>query len=416
MKLTKLYIHNYKSFYDTTIELDKLNIVVGENNSGKSNLIDVLEFIDIAMSKDIERAIDDKGGYDKIKNYSAVGEEKVVVRATFEQINRQGSSALYDKYVIFLENQHELVLSLSFSKKYSIVTVYVEADIKYSEHESIDRVLENLKSVSSLVQNSLTQNIKFIFSHKKYFKQKKEIKKIFFCSKDLEEKIKNNIEDRVDFFFPIKADYFSTYYFNAQSIRTLSNQDSKYSELLKDGSNLGKVLYGIKEKDKNKFKVISNSLIITVNEIDAVEVQKVLGSYALGFKERGIEPISIHTVSDGTINFLATMVALNQPIDKSFMLVFEEPERHLHLNAVSYMLQAFRDSQKQIIITTHSTEIIKYADLKEVVFIYRDSDGDTQSIRADAIPNLGKKMKRLAYERDVTLDELIAEGMMGTFE
>jgi len=28
MRLTKLYIHNYKSFYDTTIELDKLNIVV----------------------------------------------------------------------------------------------------------------------------------------------------------------------------------------------------------------------------------------------------------------------------------------------------------------------------------------------------------------------------------------------------
>ncbi len=36
MKLTKLYIHNYKSFYDTTIKLDKMNIVVGENNSGKS--------------------------------------------------------------------------------------------------------------------------------------------------------------------------------------------------------------------------------------------------------------------------------------------------------------------------------------------------------------------------------------------
>lgn len=70
MILKKLYIHNYKSFYDTTIELDKFNIIIGENNSGKSNVIDVLEFIDIAMSKDIERAISDKGGYDNLKNYT----------------------------------------------------------------------------------------------------------------------------------------------------------------------------------------------------------------------------------------------------------------------------------------------------------------------------------------------------------
>jgi len=356
MKLTKLYIHNYKSFYDTTIELDKLNIVVGENNSGKSNLIDVLEFINIAMSKDIERAISDKGGYDKIKNYSAVGEEKVVVRATFD---------------------NNLTFSFSFTKNYAILSEYL-----YKKH---------------------------IVCHKSYFDSKIYRKKIFRCSS------KKNFFTVVHFsliksFYPI-----STYYFDAQKIRTLSNQDSKYSELLKNGSNLGKILYEIKEKDKNRFEAISNSLITTVNEIDAVEVQKVLGSYVIGFRERGEEPIPIHIVSDGTINFLATMIALNQPTDAS-LLAFEEPERHLHLNAVNYMLETFRNSDKQIIITTHSTEIIKYADLKEIIFIYRDSDGDTQSIRADAIPNLREKMKRLAYERDVTLDELIGEGMIGTFE
>ena len=34
-------------------KLDEMNIVVGENNSGKSNLIDVLEFIDIAISENL---------------------------------------------------------------------------------------------------------------------------------------------------------------------------------------------------------------------------------------------------------------------------------------------------------------------------------------------------------------------------
>lgn len=364
MKLTKLYIHNYKSFYDTTIELDKMNIVVGENNSGKSNLIDVLEFVNIAMTKDIERAISDKGGYDNIKNYSAVGEEKVIIRMTFNET---------------------FITSFSFTQGYSILSEY--------------------------------RDKQYITSHKEYFhKKNKERKKIFICSGENRElflsfkEIKNEI-------FLFKTLYeVSTYYFNTQVIRDKSNQNLKEELLIKDGSNLGKILFKIKEKSKNKFETISNSLITTVNEIDSVEVQKVLGSYAIGFKERGKEPIPIHTVSDGTINFLATMVALNQPIDNSSLLVFEEPERHLHLQAVNYMLQAFRDSEKQILITTHSTEILKYANLDEIVFIYRDVDGDTQSIRANQIPDLKEKMEQLGYERPMTLDELIADRVIGDFE
>ena len=387
MKLIKLYIHNYKSFYDTTIEFDKMNIIVGENNSGKSNLIDVLEFIEIAMSKDIERAISDKGGYENIKNYSAIGEEKVVIRATL-LVDKEGKDNFYAEALF----DGCITLSFSFTKKYFYFTRYI--DIPY---------------------------VKYIHSTKKYFINSNDKDRFFVYKKvksiKFDKELQQWIWDDIRF-----ATNFLTYYFNSQSIKDKSNQDSKEYKLLKDGSNLGKILYDIQKRDKNRFEVISNSLISTVNEIDGVEIYKVAGNYIIAFKERGEEPIPIHKVSDGTINFLATMTALNQ-IDNSFpdlennsLLVFEEPERHLHLNVVNYMLDVFRESEKQIIITTHSTEILKYANLNEIIFIYRDSDGDTQSIRADAIPNLKKKMKELGYKRDVTLDELIAEGMIGTFE
>jgi len=359
MKLTKLYIHNYKSFYDTTIELDKMNIVVGENNSGKSNLIDVLEFIDIAMSKDIERAISDKGGYENIKNYSAVGEEKVVIKATFKP-----SFFLEKNFIDFhpIAQNSYYTLSFSFFKQFYITSIFMEdmfilINKKYFTSEKKAR---NKIYIYSSIRDNKELNLQYFYSN------------IGICI-DPELNIKNHdIYSQKSIF---------TYYFNSQNIKNKSNQDNKNFELMKDGSNLGKVLFNIKEKDENKFEIISNSLITTVNEIDSVEVQKVLGSYVIGFKERSKEPIALYRVSDGTINFLATMTALNQPIDESMLLVFEEPERHLHLKAVNYMLQAFRDSQKQILITTHSTEILKYANLEEIIFIYRDSDGDTQSIR-----------------------------------
>ena len=83
MKLTKLYIHNYKSFYDTNIKLGKFNIIIGENNSGKSNLIDVLEFINMIAIKDFDNIIEAKNGWEKILNYN-YNEENIILELELE--------------------------------------------------------------------------------------------------------------------------------------------------------------------------------------------------------------------------------------------------------------------------------------------------------------------------------------------
>jgi predicted ATPase len=428
MKLTKLYIHNYKSFYDTTIELDKLNIVVGENNSGKSNLIDVLEFIDIAMSKDVERAISDKGGYDKIKNYSAVGEQKVIVRATFEQQDTTSKVILLGKipYQGILQGEGVFTYSFSFLKDYTIFSINVNMLFVGTTNSQL--VKENLeKKYHNMTKNNMDiEKVNFTISNKNNFDNQKNPKKLFIptsCNKKfiLEHLhgILNDIgllsdkELNIKKYNTFSNPYISTYYFDSNNIRLKSHQNSDVI-LKKDGSNLGKNIYSFL-RSLPEFDIVSNSLITTVNEIDSIEVHEVAGSYVIAFKNREKE-INIDIVSDGTINFLATMVALNQPIDNSFMLVFEEPERHLHFKVVNYLLDSFRHHDKQILITSHSTEMLKYANLDEVIFIYRDSDGDTQTIRADKVPNLKEKMNYMSYERPMSLDEIIDNGLLGSFE
>jgi len=424
MILKKLYIHNYKSFYDTTIELDKFNIVVGENNSGKSNLVDVLEFINIAMTQDIERAVSDRGGYEKIKNYKT-NENKVIIRATFTQKTNRSAFILLGKvdYQAVLQGDGEFTISFSFGKDYTYLSVCVNMDFigtkdmkfikNYLDKKSLDSLRLDFNKIQCIVSNRYSiksdtiQRVHFLSNGSKYF---------------IEEHI-HGILQYIGFIsdneFNIKREEYSnshhvisSYYFDAQSIRNKSHQDEIVT-LKKDGSNLGKNLFRM-VKNMPEFETISNSLIGTVNEIDSLAVYEVAGSYIIAFKEDKKE-ININQVSDGTINLIATMTALHQPVDNSFMLIFEEPERHLHLKAVNYMIDMFREDRKQILITTHSTEILKYANLKEVIFIYRNDEGDTQSIRADAIPHLEDKMKNLSYERDLTLDELIADGIVGNF-
>jgi predicted ATPase len=364
MKLTKLYIHNYKSFYDTTIELDKLNIVVGENNSGKSNLIDVLEFIDIFLKEDYHnQAIIKKGSFDKILNYN---NDVNTIFIEFELDNK----TFFKKTRITLKRDLILYSTIIYNSKKEIYQIS-----SYRTNLAIDK-----------------------HTNKYYLNEKK--------SHDLRS---------FDFMQLIPVSNISmSYAFNTETIKNKSHRQGE-KELKKDGSNLGQNLLYIKNNYPDSFNLISNSMIGVVNEIKGIEVQETFGNALIGFKERNKE-IGIDMVSDGTINLLATITALNQGKDKSIILAFDEPERYLHIKAVHYLMDSFRSSKKQIVITTHSTEILKYADLSEVIFIYRDSDGYTQSIRADTIPNIQEKMEYMSYKRPMSLDELISEDLIGDFE
>jgi len=368
MKLTKLYIHNYKSFYDTTIELDKMNIVIGENNSGKSNLIDVLEFVELSKNNGFDKAISIKGSFEKILNYK-YNEKSIIIEFKFED--------------------NDFLVKERFT---------VNQEIRVVSHIMYGKLKENIIPlyIQGLRQSNNKVNISKNINYKNNFYN-----------------LEKNIQKKFSFFLLNFLYSAKTYAFNTETIKNQSHKKST-DELKKDGSNLGKTLYKIKKSNPDSFEIISNSMIGVVNEIDGVDVQETFGNYLIGFQEKD-RTIGIDMVSDGTINLLATITALNQK-GKNMLLAFDEPERYLHLKAVNYLLDSFRASDKQILITTHSTEILKYANLDEVIFIYRDIDGDTQSIRANKIDGLKDMLKELSYERDLTLDELIADGIIGDFK
>jgi len=373
MILKKLYIHNYKSFYDTTIELNKFNIIIGENNSGKSNIIDVLEFIDSMDNEDFIRAITQRGGFDKILNYN-YNEEMFLLELTLEEDNFLIKVRLTVKKevnintLVIYVNQNDTLLPLAVRSIRNNIIIKRTKNKKFLHMENINML--------NLFEKFVTLELKYLLLN-------------------------------------IPYSLSQTYGFNTETIRNESHKKSIIN-LQKDGSNLGKNLFEIKKNYPDSFESISNSMIGIINEIDGMDVRETFGNYLIGFYEKNQE-IGIDMVSDGTINLLATMTALNQDEDKSILLAFDEPERYLHLKAVHYLLDSFRASEKQILITTHSTEILKDANLDEIIFIYRDSNGDTQSIKASDIPDLEGKMKRLGYERPLSLDELIADGIIGDF-
>ena len=80
--LEKLYIHNFKSFYSSEFEFSKLNCLIAPNNTGKSNLIEVLEFLDSLIYENVARAIA-KVGLKDISNYHYKDKDDLSINALF---------------------------------------------------------------------------------------------------------------------------------------------------------------------------------------------------------------------------------------------------------------------------------------------------------------------------------------------
>jgi len=64
--IKKLKIKNYKSLKDVELELDKFNVLIGPNASGKSNLLDCLAFVSEIAQGSVSESLTRRGGYERV--------------------------------------------------------------------------------------------------------------------------------------------------------------------------------------------------------------------------------------------------------------------------------------------------------------------------------------------------------------
>ncbi|RZN37997.1 MAG: DUF2813 domain-containing protein [Methanophagales archaeon ANME-1-THS] len=71
--MTKLKVQNYKSLKNVELELDKFNVLIGPNASGKSNLLDCLAFLSEIAQKRIDESLNKRGGYEHVAFWGEKG-------------------------------------------------------------------------------------------------------------------------------------------------------------------------------------------------------------------------------------------------------------------------------------------------------------------------------------------------------
>ncbi len=68
-RLEELTIRNFKSIKDQTLKLGQLNLFIGGNGSGKSNLVGVFKFLQHVAAGCLRQFVTNAGGADKILHF-----------------------------------------------------------------------------------------------------------------------------------------------------------------------------------------------------------------------------------------------------------------------------------------------------------------------------------------------------------
>ncbi|HSK77426.1 MAG TPA: AAA family ATPase, partial [Thermoanaerobaculia bacterium] len=182
------------------------------------------------------------------------------------------------------------------------------------------------------------------------------------------------------------------------------------ADLESDGSNLAIVLRNILQDDdrrENFVRLLKDALpFVDHLKVDRFADRSLLIALKERYSDQSYLPASF--LSDGTIHLTALILALY--FDKAPVTIIEEPERNIHPHLISKVVGMMKDASrnKQIIATTHNPEVVKNADLEDLLLVQRDEDGFSRISR----PAESEELK-VFLENDLGVDELYVQDLLG---
>jgi predicted ATPase len=342
MLLEQITVKNLLSFRDATVDLGPLNILVGENTAGKTNLIEAISLLQ-ALPGDLRAAIVRGGG---IRYWLWLGAGAVSPVASLScRAKYEAESASVDYNLAISDDNGMAVLSESLSGADG--KVYLSRDGQQLQGSSGPAFsLDRTSSVFSVLKNPFdptpVTKLGWQFEKIRIFRE------------------------------------FQTGWRSGSRLGISTNVSGDY--LGDSGDNLAMVLHELNFRGVHD--QVRKSLEKFSSRIEDVKVKVDQGIARAYLEEQGFsERLPAARMSDGTLKFLCLLTVLLHP-DPPPLVCIEEPEQGLHPDAIQLLAPLLKDAstRMQLIVTTHSAELIDaFSPSPESVLICeRDSDGGTQ--------------------------------------
>jgi predicted ATPase len=420
MPIKRIHIENFKSFSEIDVELSRFNVVIGSNAAGKSNFISVFKFLRDIARHGVVNAIAMQGGADYLRNAKIGSERDLVVHVTYEPyrgkevIDRtsKGGSMLE---VRSCESSYEFALRFDATGDgFSVVRdrLLIGFDVLECGNRSNRKEKNQTIGRGAIQVSSEDGEITYTVNIPEgCLLTENDVIPLFFRGKRLPERTLL-LETIYGYPLPHLEKFFdriAVYDIDPKLPKKGTTLTGK-SDLDEDAGNLALVVKTILENPEKKRK-FSNLLRDVLPFVEDFAVQKFMDvSLVLTMRERYTKSrdLPASSLSDGTITIFAMIIALY--FEEKPFIIIEEPVSHIHPFLISRLMRMIKEAseKKQVMVTTHSTEVVKHAGIDDILLISRDSEGFSVISRPG-----DKEEVRTFLENEIGIEDLYVQNLLG---
>lgn len=323
--ITKLVIKGYKSIKEQAVDLGPINIVIGGNGVGKSNLISIFSLIRNLYERNLRGYVIQKGGADSFLYFGRKQTQAIDIEVYFGTVEKDINRFM----VKLLESQDKLYIGYLRTAFFTGYQTWSTTEYENSVEESQFRDINTGQA---------------------YW-----------------------VNDRLK--------EFDVYHFHDTGdnspMKGFCNIDDNRS-LKRDGSNIAAFLYYLQQKEAKHFFRIEKTIQSIAPFFEKFELAPDRlneRQIQLEWKESGSVDsyFNAYHLSDGTLRFICLATLLMQPHPPKTIII-DEPELGLHPVAINKLAGLIRkaSNQAQIIISSQSVNLVDNFSPEDIVVADRE--------------------------------------------
>jgi len=342
--IQSIKIANYKSIYQADVQLNNLNILIGQNGAGKSNFISLFKFLERLSEQQLAQYIFQAGGINSFLHKGFEESQEIKLRLTL----KSDKDRLTDTYTSKI---------ISDGNRYIIDWEQLETWDKDNDPIPLIDKFENQTVESRLKHSANSNQSLFVNSMAKHtYNYLKKLKLFHF----------HDTSDNAPIKLPQAID--DAYFFK------------------NEGQNLAPYLSFIQSFDYDLYlKIVETIRLVFPSFHDFVleESPYAKGKIVLRWKEKSSENIySVKQMSDGTLRFICLVVLLSDTIpngNQPETIILDEPELGLHPFAIHILAELIQKAaiNRQLIIATQSINLINHFTPEDLLIVERNEQDQT---------------------------------------
>lgn len=359
MSLHEIHIQGFKSIRDQKLLFGPLNVFIGGNGSGKSNLVGVFHFLNRIANQQLQTYTGEAGGANALLHFGRKRTEKLHLRVDF----RAGANANIYEFILKPTEEDRFIFDREETFYWATANYPKPYDDEIWSGHVEAHVSESKKRVARYIQGHLD-------SYRIYH----------FHDTSPSAKVKQTCEVSDNRFFRADAGNLAAFLYRLQQ------KETDYFENIEDTVRQAAPFFG-------RFKL----------EPDALNPDKI----RLEWEEKGSDTyFGPAALSDGTLRFICLSTLLLQPTLPSLILI-DEPELGLHPAAIQVLAGLLQSAatRTQLIVATQSVTLINQL-LPEHVWIVNREEG--QSVFRHL-----KEADMSSWLEDYSLGELWEKNILG---